>query len=125
MNSYRYLIYRLLTWGKGDTPVANVIITLTIVHFIQLFSFYLILLKIFPQLNVLDRINWLLLGIGLIIFGIIHYFIFYNKRKWNLYLEEFKNESPSKRKKGKILVLSYLIGSFVIFFMLLPILYGF
>ena len=49
---YRYLIYKLYSWGlkkKGDTPIANVIITLTFVHLVQLFTLYLIALYFLPS----------------------------------------------------------------------------
>ena len=38
---YRYLIYRLYNFS-GDTPMVNVIITLTLIHTIQLMTLLLI-----------------------------------------------------------------------------------
>ena len=128
MKFYRYVIYKLFIWGlkkKSDTPIANVIITLTFVHFVQLFSFYLILLRIFPQINIFKKVDGIYIGLGLIIIGLIHYFLIYNKTRWTKYFEEFKNENFTKSKRGSILVLAYLIGSIFLFFLLLPILYGF
>jgi hypothetical protein len=55
----------------------------------------------------------------------MHYFLIYNKKRWETYLEEFKDEDAAKSKKGHILVLLYLIGSIVLFFVLLPLLFGF
>ena len=78
MKFYRYLIYKMYNWGlkkKSDTPVANVVITLTFVHFVQLFTIYLILLKFFPQINIFNNVDGLYVGIFLIITGIIHYFL--------------------------------------------------
>ena len=119
MKFYRYLIYKMYNWGlkkKSDTPVANVVITLTFVHFVQLFTIYLILLKFFPQINIFNNVDGLYVGIFLIIIGIIHYFLIYNKKRWELYMEEFNNEDITERKRGNRLVLFYLIGSIVLFF---------
>lgn len=128
MKFYRYLIYKLYSWGlkkKNDTPVTNVILTLTFVHYVQLLTIYTVLLKIFPTINYFDKVDRIYIGIAFIVFYIIHYLLIYNKKRWELYLEEFGNEDNKKRKKGSILVLSYLIGSIVLFFLLLPILFGF
>jgi hypothetical protein len=127
MKFYRYLIYKLYSWGlkkKSDTPVANVIITLTFVHFVQLFTIYLILLKFFPQINIFKTVNGIYIGIILVVLGIIHYFLIYNKKRWELYLEEFNNEDITNSKRGNKLVLFYLIGSIALFFLLLPLLFG-
>ncbi len=128
MRFYRYLIYKLYSWGlkkKSDTPVANVVITLTFVHFIQLFSIYLVLLKLFPQIILFINVDELYVGIFLIFIGIIQYFLIYNKKKWELYVEEFNNEDIIKSERGNKIVLFYLIGSIVLFFLLLPLLFGF
>jgi len=128
MRFYRYLIYKLYSWGlnkKSDTPVANVVITLTFVHFVQLFTIYLVLLKFFPRINIFNNVGSVYVGIFLIIIGVMHYFLIYNKKRWETYLEEFKGEDAAKSKKGHILVLLYLIGSIVLFFVLLPFLFGF
>jgi hypothetical protein len=124
---YRYLIYKLYSWGlkkKGDTPIANAIITLTFVHYVQLFTLYMILLRFIPAIDVFSKIDKKYVGVFLVMFGITHYFIIYHKQRWEGYLEEFKNETPQERKRGSILVLAYLIGSILLFFILMPILFG-
>jgi len=128
MKIYRYVIYKLYNWGlkkNSDTPIANVIITLTFVHFVQLFSLYLILLRNFPQINIFKKVDGIYIGLALIVIGIIHYFLIYNKTRWAEYVEEFKNEDNTKSKRGNIMVITYLIGSIILFFLLLPLLYGF
>jgi len=50
--------------------------------------------------------------IAILFFG-LNYFLFYNKKKWKIYFKEFRNETEKERKRGFILVLSYLIGSIV------------
>lgn len=125
MKFYRYVIYKLYSWAlekKNDTPVANVVLTLTFVHYTQLFSIYIILLKIFPEISIFNKLNKIYIGLGLIIFAVGNYFMLYNKRRWASYLEEFKDEDASIKIKGNILVLIYLIGSILLLFMLAIIL---
>ena len=124
---YRYLIYKLYSWGlnkQGDTPVANVIITLTFVHYVQLFTLYMIVLRFIPSINIFSSVDKRYVGLFLIILGVLHYFMIYNKKSWDGYLEEFKSETPQESKRGKWLVLGYLIGSIVLFFASMPILFG-
>ena len=111
---YRYLIYRLYHF-RDDTPIINTIITLGVVHWSILLSFRIVIeqfVHIDPiigsskESNIIFAIFWFAL----------HYILFYNKVKWNSYDKEFKDETPKQRKKGLILVLSYLIGSVIIFF---------
>jgi hypothetical protein len=53
----------------------------------------------------------------------LHYFVFYNKNRWMSYLEKYKDETGKKKRKGSFLVLLYLIGSVMVFFLLVPILF--
>ena len=123
---YRYLIYKLYSWGlkrPGDTPIANVIFTLTFVHAVQLLSLYAIIGQIVPQVAIFDNLPKVYIGSFFIVFSVIHYFIIYDKKRWENYLEEFKNEKPQESRQGKWLVLGYLIGSIVLFFILMPVLF--
>ena len=52
---------------------------------------------------------------------LIHYILFYDKKKWKEYEEEFKNETPKDRKVGLIKVLIYLIGSIAAFFIFMMV----
>lgn len=124
---YQYTIYKLYSWGlkkKGDTPIANVIITLTFVHFVQLFTLYLIALHFIPSIDIFFDVGEVHVGLFFIVFCIINYFLLYNKKRWMSYVEKYKNENEFDRKRGNYLVLVYLIGSIVLFFILLPILFG-
>lgn len=124
---YRYLIYKLYSWGlkkKGDTPIANVILTISFIHLIYVFILLMILDRFFYTLNFFFQIPKEILVPSLMLFPVIHYFLMYNKSRWESYLEEFKNESPKESKRGKWLVLVYLIGSIALFFALLPLLFG-
>ena len=123
---YRYLIYKLYSWGlkkKGDTPIANVIITLSFVHFVQMFTLYMIMLHFFPSISIFNKVNKLYVGLFLIVLFVVHYFLLYNKKHWNEFVDEFRNESPQSSKKGMLLVLTYLIGSILLFFALMPFLF--
>lgn len=125
--NYRYLIYKLYTWAlkkKSNTPIANVIFTLSFVHFAQLLTVYSIGLRFIPTFKILSHLTKIYVGGFMILFCIINYFLIYNKEKWNSYLEEFRNESTEQSKKGKILVLSYLIGSIVLFFITVILLFS-
>lgn len=125
---YRYLIYKLYNWRikkKDITPVATVIILLAISHSFYILILYSIIHYCLNFRNLLVEIRKEYLFIAFFIFAAMHYFLFYNKKKWELYVDEFKNETVDQAKKGKILVLTYLMGSIVIFFILMPILYGF
>ena len=124
---YRYLIYRLYSWGlkkKGDTPIANVILTISFVHLIQLIIILMVCDRYFISIEFLFELPKGILILILVAFPIIHYFLFYNKARWQKYLVEFKDEGAKSSKRGTILVLGYLIGSLVIFFVLLPLLFG-
>jgi hypothetical protein len=127
MVNYRYLIYKLYSWGlkNGDTPVANVIITLSFVHYVQLFTVYMLLLKLFPGLNIYYRITPVFIFLILIVFGVFQFYLFYNKKRWAQYIDEYGNESKGSKRKGTIIVLAYLIGSILLFFVSLPLLFGF
>jgi len=123
---YRYIIYKLYSYGlkkNNDTPIANVIITLAFVHFIQLFILYNILLIFFPLIDIYLKIDKIYVGIFFLLFMGSHYFIFYNKVRWQYYLEEFKNETDAEKRRGWWFVRIYLIGSILLFFILIPVLF--
>jgi hypothetical protein len=126
MKFYPYIIYKVYTWGKkgiNATPVMNVLVTLTFVHYLQLLTIQMVLARIFPSLRFIERPNRSYVAIGLIAFFILHYFVFYNKNRWASYVEKYKDETGKKKGQGSFLVLLYLIGSIVLFFILLPLLY--
>jgi hypothetical protein len=125
---YRYLIYKLYSWRidkKDGTPIATTIIILTFVHYVQLFIIYLFLLKLFPEINIFSIVDKKYVGLFLIIFGVIHYFLVYDKVRWGQYVEEFGSESGAEKRKGSIIVTAYLLGTVLLFFILMPVLFGF
>lgn len=115
---YRYLIYRLYHF-RNDTPIFNTIATLTIVHWFQLLNIFYVVdeftsYKIWNSIFSPSKFN----PVVVILFGILNFILLYNKKKWKSYDEEFKNESPKERKRGLIIVLSYLIGTIILSFVL-------
>lgn len=126
MNIYKYTIYVLYSWGlkkKNDTPVFNVVITLTAVHYFQILTLYCITLKYTRIYNIFNTDCSLFVLIFSIIFLIFNYLILYNKRKWESYLVEYENESKKERRNGRVYVLAYLIGSFLMFFVVATVLF--
>ena len=107
---YRYLIYRLYHFSD-DTPVINVLVTLSIAHYFLLLDLSLILGS-FPDLDRCFITPFLKMKNPLLVivpFFIAHYFLFYNKKKWNAIKVEFRDESPRHKKIGLILVWTYLL----------------
>ena len=51
------------------------------------------------------------LYILLLIFALLHFFLFYKPQKWEDYFKEFENESKEERLKGSFLVWGYIIVS--------------
>lgn len=127
MNFYNYVIGRLYSWAlrkKNDTPIANVVFTMCIVHYFQFFILYMILQRIFNFPDIILGINKIAIGIFMISFFVAYYFIFFNREKWEAYAQQVEKEDKRKRRKGKFLVLLYLIGSILLFFICLPLLFG-
>jgi hypothetical protein len=121
MNPYKYIIYNLYSHvlrKKSNTPVLDVVLILSLVHFFQLMSIGIILEKIFIKID-LFHFSKSQVAIFAILFGFINYFVLYKKARWNAYLEEFKDLSPSEHKKRTILVNSYFGGGVIIWFLLL------
>lgn len=123
---YRYLIYKLYSWRlakKDDTPIATVIFLVTITHSFQLLILYSISRTILDYPNYLSN-NKIIVLILFFVFSALNYFLLYNKICWQQYLEEFKTESEAERNRGNIIVTTYLLGSVLFFFILIPILIG-
>ena len=124
---YRYLIYKMYSWRiskKDDTPISTIIIILTFIHFTQILILYSIIGKLFPQFAIFDNLKKIYIGLFFIFFLLFNYLIFYNKSHGQNYLVEFKNESTSESNRGWWLVRIYLIGSVLLFFILMPLLFS-
>jgi len=124
---YKYIIYKIYSWTankKNDTPIGNTILTLGLIHLFQLATVLLFIDKIIIPLEWIYNINKVYLFIGALIYFILFYFLLYNKERWNSYIEEFSNESESERKRGNFLVIAFLVGSILLFFISLPVLFA-
>ena len=111
---YRYLIYRVSHF-ENLTPVMNTLATLCVVHGSLISTFFLLLYDIFGIKGFAD-FNKTLMSIVTVLFLVLHYLLFYNKKKWKEYEKEFKDETLHERRTGLVKVLAYLIGCILIFF---------
>lgn len=124
---YRYIIGWLYHKGlkkKRDTPIGNVVLTMSAVHFCHLLTVYLLLLKFALVPDVFDVLNEFSVFFIFMGLAVLYYFLFFNREKWENYAQQIEEEEVSKRRRGSVLVLSYLIGSILLFFISLPILLG-
>ena len=126
MRFYRYLIYRLYTWrlrAKDNAPIMTVVMTMCVVHYFQAIILYVVLtrfvIRTYWQIPV-NEVYIYLISFGFII---IYYLLIYNKKRWEKYIEEFKDETPQQRKIGTIHLRLFTIGSVVLFFICMPLLY--
>ena len=126
INFYKYLIYRLYTWRlakKDDTPATTVVLLMCIPHYLQLGTIYACLMYFFPVLRDLsDLSKWQVLFIALG-FQLLYRLIIYNKNRWTSYINEFENETPEQRKRRTLFIYIYTIGSILLFFISLPVLF--
>src|SRR2546421_42536 len=123
---YRYIIYRLYTWrleNRDDTPIASTILLMAGVHGVQIMLILTILGKFSPIFTQLFRYNKTYVALFFILFTLSYYLIVYKKERWKAYSEEFRNESISERRRGTILLRLFTLGSIILFFVLIPILF--
>jgi amino acid transporter len=123
---YRYIIYKVYSWTankKGEIPVTNTILTLSVVHFFHLLILLLFVDRIIVPLHLwnLNKVYFLL---AISLYFLVFYLLIYNKKRWSNYIEEYRNEDEEQRRKGNIYVKIFLIGSIVLFFVLLPVLFA-
>jgi uncharacterized membrane protein len=119
---YKYIIYKIYSW-KNDTPIGNTILTLAATHFFQVASLLVMIDKFIAPLPWILNIKKSYLFFGAVIYFVCFYFLIYNKKRWTAYIEEYKGESVEQRRKGNIRVISYLIGSILLYFITIPVAY--
>lgn len=119
MKFYRYIIYRLYSWrikSKDDIPIVTVVLTMGIIHSLQLLFIQQFLFTFFPSVRPYIKMNkgmFIVISVGI---ALLFYLIIYNKEKWNTYIEDFKNETISQRRSGTILVVGFTLGTVVLTF---------
>lgn len=115
---YRYLIYKLFSWannGKNPAPKGTVMYILSGVHMFIGFSFLLFILAFLPTLHVTKFMQKPIIYATIAIFLIVNYWLFLRNEQWENYYSEFQLEDQSKRKKGTIAVIVYIICSALLF----------
>ncbi len=123
---YRYIIYKLYNWRrnkKDDIPIATVIFMLTITHSFYILTIYALSRIVFDYENYLVGNKYLNI-LFFFVFSLINYFIFYSDKKWDKYIDEFKDEGNIKSRRGWVFVLLYLFGGILMFFSILPLLFS-
>ncbi|SEW51584.1 hypothetical protein [Chitinophaga arvensicola] len=109
---YKYIIYRLYSSAldkRSLYPVLDVIWTIAFVHMTQIATIYALLLWLIPGVPLFTETKGVVFVFCLCML-VGHYFIFYNKEKWNGIMEEFKDEAPGKKIKGRWRVSIYIFG---------------
>jgi flagellar biosynthesis protein FliP len=123
---YSYLIYRLYKWRldkKDNTPVTTVELLMLIPHFFQLMTAYAILTFCFPGLRINIHPSTLIIAGIALASTFLYHFIVYDKKKWEKYFDEFKNESQTQKNRRTTFIYLYFIGSHVFFFVTMFILF--
>lgn len=121
---YKYIIYKVYSWTankRGDTPIANTILTLAVVHFFQLLTLVYFIDRIIIRIPWFWKVPKQVIYFGFPLYMGLLYLLLYNNKRWAGYVEEFGGESEQQRKRGTRLVLAYLVGSILLFFISLPL----
>jgi hypothetical protein len=117
---YRYLIYKLYTWGlkrKNYIPFYNTILILSLIHLIQLFTLVAIVYKILGANNYtfsLDKVTVIAFSLA---FFAVNFLLFYKRKQLDLFIREFGDESEEQRKRGNSLIRFYLIATVISFYL--------
>ncbi len=115
----KYLYYKL--WQQfiqvktNDMPATNAMIFLTLWQGLNLFLVYIIIKLYF--LDILFRFgknNYIIAVVLFSILTLINYFFLYKNRE--RLFEKYKNETAKQNKFGNIILLAYIIGSFILLF---------
>jgi hypothetical protein len=101
--------------------VTTVELLLVMTHYLQIVTIYSILVYLFPSFHV--SLNKFQLLIGAISFQLFYHVLVYNKKRWNSYIELFKNETAEQGKRGTNFLYIYFLGSNLLLFIVLPILF--
>jgi len=124
---YGYIIYKIYSWTKykkNDTPITNTCLTLAAVHFFQIATLLVIVDRSIFHLSFIFNINKIFVFLFALTCPAVFQLIVYNKDRWNRYVEEYSCESEENRIKGNVKVVSFVVGSIVLFFVSVIVLYG-
>ena len=121
---YSYIIYKIYTWTAnkpGETPVANTVLTLAVVHFFQFLTVFLYLNAFFFHARHLFAYRKGHLFLAAIAWFILLHFLIYNKERWAGYVQQYHGEDAHASKVGDYQVLAFCAGSILAFFVSLPV----
>jgi hypothetical protein len=124
---YSYIIYKIYSWTaskKGDTPIANTVFTLGTVHFFHIITLFLFIDRVITPLKWFHNIDAKYFYIGMPLYLTAFYFLLYNKERWSRYIAKYGNENDVQRKRGNLWVIAFLVGSVLLFFISLPVLFS-
>ena len=127
MIKYEYIIYKVYNWmqkRKRATPVFSTVAILALAHVLQIFIILNIIDRFIVDIGRFIYVNDLVVRVESMLFLFIYYHVVYNKKRWESYMEKYGNETEAERKRGNRMVLLYLIGSIVLFFLSFPIIYS-
>ncbi|RYY46624.1 MAG: hypothetical protein EOO06_14140 [Chitinophagaceae bacterium] len=93
-------------------------------HVFQLFFVCSLLSKLLPGMVVLFKQNKLVVGLSALFLMTVYEALIYNKQRWQEYIDEFKDEPIQQRLNRSWLVALFTIGSAVLFFILVPLLFA-
>ena len=117
MSYYTYIIYRLYSWrikSKDQIPEFRVILTMSLLHCLQLLIIYQVLIALVPSLRSRLKINETFILLFFCVFIGIYSLLVYNKRKWQGYLNHYSEESVAKRKSGTVVLILFTMGTLIL-----------
>ncbi|RAJ10833.1 hypothetical protein LX64_00440 [Chitinophaga skermanii] len=110
---YRYIIYKLMSSlaKRNSSPKSGTLAILTFVHFFYVSILILIVSVLFPSFGshilTFNRVGMILYLLGLFA---VNYFVFYFRRDWDAYIQEFSGESRTQKLWGNIFVILYVFA---------------
>lgn len=89
---------------------------MSVLHCIQLLIVYSCVETFSPVLRKRMELSETIFLLLMLAFTGLYALFVYNKKRWEGYIDEFKNETQKQRKRGAILLLTYTIGTLVFSF---------
>lgn len=118
MKYYRYLYYKIFSGisliRKNGDPDLRAFLGLSVNEGMNVYSFSQIFVYFIYNNEI--RIPGLLIGAVTLVFFIFNYFLFIYKNKYKKIIDEFKNESDKRRKRGTLLTWSYVLVTLALLF---------
>jgi len=123
----KYIFYRIYKWqliwfGKTSVPQESANFGISSLIYINILT-VIITLEVILNLQMIDSLEYPKLSVAMFILVLasINSTIFIRKGKYLKIAEEFKNESNELRKKRTIFMWTYILSTFIIFFIVIAI----